>query len=137
MEDNKCVSYTIISEHYCGFEGILHGGIIATLLDEISAFTINFILSKMGVTTEANIRFYKPVKLNTLIRVEGQVTEFKDNLAIVNSSIKSIEGTILAECETTFLLPKISTLAKLVNMDEEVLQKMVDVSTSAIEKMKK
>ena len=133
LEDNKCVSYTIISEHYCGFNGILHGGVIATLLDEISAFTITLFLKRTGVTTEANIKFYKPIKVNTLIRVEGQITDYNNGRAIVNSIIKSIDESVLATCETKFLLPEISSLAKLVNMEEEELQKMVDASITAVE----
>ncbi len=131
------MSYTIVSEHYCGFNGILHGGIIATLLDEISAFTIILFLKKTGVTTEANIKFFKPIKVNTLIRVEGQITEFENSQAIVNSNIRSIYGTILASCETKFLLPEVSLLAKLVDMKEEELQKMVDITINAVENMKK
>lgn len=126
----------MVSEHYCGFEGILHGGIIATLLDEISAFTITLFLKKTGVTTEAKIRFFKPIKVNTLIRVEGQITKFENGRAIVNSSINSLDGIVLATCETTFLLPEISSLAKLVNMNEKELQKLVDASILAVENMK-
>ncbi len=137
MEGNKGVSYTIVSEHYCGFDGILHGGIIATLLDEISAFTIILNLSKMGVTTEATIRFHKPIKINTLIRIEGQIIESQNNRAIVYSSIKSMDGIILAEGKTTFLLGEISTLAKLVDVDEDDLQAMIDVYISAIDNVKK
>jgi len=130
------VSYTLVSEHYCGFHGILHGGIIATLLDEISAFTITLFLKRTGVTTEANIRFFKPIKVNTLIRVEGQIIEFKNGRAIVKSNISAADRTVLAECETKFLLPEISSLAKLVDMDEKELQKLVDASIIAVESMK-
>lgn len=137
LEGNKVISYTIVSEHYCGFDRILHGGIIATLLDEISAFTITLLLARTGVTTEAIIRFHKPIMINTVIRVEGQITEFKNKKAIVTSNIKDIDGVLLAECKTTFLLPEISSLAKLVNMDENKLQEMVNVSISAVENMKK
>ncbi|MFX1236562.1 MAG: PaaI family thioesterase [Promethearchaeota archaeon] len=131
--DKKAVSYTILSEDFCGFDKIAHGGIIATLLDEISAWTVLSNLSSQGVTLNAHIKFHKPVLLGMLIKVEGEIEKFEGKRVIVRSSVQSIDGTIFAEGKTQFVIPGIKTLAQLVGEDESTLKGMFEIFNNSIQ----
>ncbi len=124
--EKKMVSYTILSDDFSGFNTIAHGGIVATLLDEISAWTVLSNLSKQGVTLDAHIKFYKPVFLNTLIKIVGELIDFNGKRATVRSTILNLNDEILAEADTNFQILEIKSLAKLVNEDESKLRAMFD-----------
>lgn len=59
-----------------GYMGIFHGGITATLLDEVM---VKAILAKgvYAVTAELNIRYLAPVKVGDALRVTGTITHTK------------------------------------------------------------
>ena len=45
---------------YCGFDGIPHGGIVATALDEILGWTATVVEGEMAVTAKLEIRYLEP-----------------------------------------------------------------------------
>ncbi|MEW5994598.1 MAG: hotdog fold domain-containing protein [Candidatus Zixiibacteriota bacterium] len=57
-------------EEYAGYKGILHGGIVATLLDEVM---IKALLAEelLVVTAEITVRFKKPVYSGDRLHLEG------------------------------------------------------------------
>ncbi len=133
LSDKGCIkSRCVIPSHFCGFDGLAHGGIIATLLDEIAAWT-NFVhLQRIGVTLEASIHYFKPVPTDTEILIEGNLIQNDEKKSIINSTIHSSEGTLLAEAKSTWLLPSSSTIAKMTGVDESEIQKMIEKMTKPI-----
>ncbi|MFX1380676.1 MAG: PaaI family thioesterase [Promethearchaeota archaeon] len=136
MSNQGCISYTSISENFCGFDGIVHGGIIATLLDEISAWTLVVHLKKLCITQEAKIKYYKPVFVNIAISIEGQIVE-KNNIEVKTISyIKDYKGNILAECESHWIVPTLQILANLTGRDPAIIEGMYNRFMEPIELIK-
>jgi uncharacterized protein (TIGR00369 family) len=54
---------------YQGYTNILHGGIIATLLDEIGAWCVSVKMGTAGVTSEMKTMYLSPVFIN-----KGKIT---------------------------------------------------------------
>ena len=52
------------SDLYQGYSNILHGGIIASLLDEIAAWCVSVKVGTAGVTSEMTIKYLSPVYIN-------------------------------------------------------------------------
>ena len=48
-------------KHFGGYKSVLHGGIQATLLDEIASWTIQVKLKTAGVTANIDLRYKKTV----------------------------------------------------------------------------
>ena len=48
-------------EHHVGFDGVLHGGIQATLHDEIASWFVFAKLGTAGFTSELSVRYLSPV----------------------------------------------------------------------------
>ncbi len=119
-------SYINLHEDYCGFEGITHGGIIVTLLDEIGAWTIFASLKKIAVTQESQIKFLKPVFTNQLLKVEGRIITHNNNLITTLSIIKNEKGIILSESENKWLIVSAETLSKISNIDLEQVTEMIN-----------
>ncbi|MBY9005123.1 MAG: PaaI family thioesterase [Candidatus Lokiarchaeota archaeon] len=119
-------SYINLHKDFCGFEGIAHGGIIATILDEIGAWTIFALLKKIAVTQESNIKFLKPVFTNHMLKVEGRITEEHNSNITTYSIIKDGKDNILAECENKWLLVSAEILAKMSNININRINEMIN-----------
>ncbi|HHT52879.1 MAG: PaaI family thioesterase [Bacteroidales bacterium] len=91
--------------NYEGYPGILHGGVQALLLDEISAWTVYIKAKTSGVTGRMSIRYKKEVTINqSEIRLRGRILEHRRNLCILEAQLFNAEGELCAEAETTFFL---------------------------------
>ncbi|MBN1216821.1 MAG: PaaI family thioesterase [Candidatus Lokiarchaeota archaeon] len=124
-------SYLKLHEIFCGFEGIAHGGIIATILDEIGAWTIFAVLKKVTVTQEIHIKFLKPVYINQLLKAEGRIISEYDSV-ITFSVIKVKNDDILAESENKWLLVSAEVLAKLSNIDPNRVNDMINKALKSL-----
>ena len=115
-----------IPDAYCGFDGMVHGGIISTLMDEAAAYSLFARHGKLGVTREMNTRFLKPVPTGAELRVEGEVLSFAATDAEVAMAIYDAAGNRLAEGKSFWSFPRLSRIAALAGVQEEVLQKFLD-----------
>lgn len=69
------------SENYQGFFHVLHGGIQATLIDEIASWAIFSYAKTAGVTTEMAVKYRKPVYTNRGgIHLRAKVTKAEKRL---------------------------------------------------------
>ncbi len=117
---------TSIPATYCGFDGMVHGGIISALMDEAAAYALFARHGKLGVTRDITIRFLKPVPTGTEIRVVGEIVSFDPPQAEVVMAIYDAEGQRLAEGRTNWSFPRLSRIAALAGVEEEVLQGFLD-----------
>ena len=60
LDGDTLKSSWLPSKNYQGFEDIVHGGIISTLMDEAAAWVIQLRLKTAGVTSELNVKYLKP-----------------------------------------------------------------------------
>lgn len=117
---------TSIPATYCGFDGMVHGGIISALLDEAAAYALFARHGKLGVTRDITVRFLKPVPTGTEIRVVGEIVSFDPPQAEVAMAIYDAEGQRLAEGRTNWSFPRLSRIAALAGVEEGVLQDFLD-----------
>ncbi|MBR4531320.1 PaaI family thioesterase [bacterium] len=96
-DDEKLCAEAEISvpDKFCGWEGIIHGGIISTLLDEIMAYAA-FTHDQKGVTGEISVRFRKPMPSNRKVKVEGCVESQKGRVLCTAGKI-TLDGVLIAE----------------------------------------
>jgi hypothetical protein len=119
-----CFADYVVPDYFCGFSQWTHGGIIASMLDEVAAWSIISHLFKVGITREITTKFLNPVPARTKIRVEGEIISSDEKSAIIESRITSKDGVLLAKAESKWSLPSTSTLAKVAGMDKEMLDRM-------------
>jgi uncharacterized protein (TIGR00369 family) len=120
------VSLCSVPERFCGFDGMAHGGIITTLLDEASAWALMARHGKLGVTREMTVRFLKPVRTGQDLVVQARITAFDGKTATVEGMVKSNDGEILAESSCSWAFPRLSRIAGLAGVEEQRLQAFLD-----------
>jgi len=105
-------------------------------LDEIAAWTLVVHIKKLCVTQEAKIKYFKPVFVNKTIMVEGQIKELNDRSVKTIAYIKNLDGTILAESESSWIVPELQMLAKLTGKDVDAIKEMYNKFMKPIEGFK-
>jgi uncharacterized protein (TIGR00369 family) len=63
------------NDRYQGALGIMHGGLVATLADEIGAWACIVMLGKFGFTTSFNMRFLRPVRIGKEIEARARIVK--------------------------------------------------------------
>ena len=79
-----------------GWRGIVHGGIVSTLLDELIAWACTA-RGFDAVTGELNVRFRQPMRVGGRIRGTGRITREKGKLLIGESRLTDESGAVIAE----------------------------------------
>ena len=70
--DGAVVSFPTVGENFEGHPGYLHGGIIATLLDEAMSKAVRA-LGQSAMTRKMEIDYRRPVPSGVPIRIEGRI----------------------------------------------------------------
>jgi acyl-coenzyme A thioesterase PaaI-like protein len=123
-----------IPPKFSGFQGLGHGGIIAALLDETSAWTVYVNLKSLGVTQSFTLNYIKPVFTNTEIIVEGRIGSNENTHVIVHAHIKNLRDQILVESNSTWSLPGKEALANVLNIKIEEIEDVYKTYFPPIEK---
>lgn len=92
----------VASPTFQGWDGIIHGGIISTLLDEAMAKLVHE-LGFQSVTASLEIRFKKPAPILEPLKIFGTISEMSKRLIRAKAHVAKEDGTILATGVSTFL----------------------------------
>ena len=88
-----------------GFMDILHGGIQATLLDEIASWAVQTQCKTVGVTSSMEISYRRPVMISTgEITLRATIKEAGTRLAIVETELLGNDGRICASATVKYFL---------------------------------
>lgn len=84
----------VIADHYQGWEGVAHGGVVAALLDELSVYA-GMGESRRVVTAELTVRYLKPVPIGKDVFIEATLRERAGRSVMVDARL-SCDGVVLA-----------------------------------------
>ena len=74
VEPRRCWTELTLERRFEGWDGIAHGGILCTILDEVMAWSLVG-EDNWGLTARMNVEFKKPVEIGQPIRAEGWITQ--------------------------------------------------------------
>jgi uncharacterized protein (TIGR00369 family) len=92
-----------LAAEYQGGPGFIHGGIIATVLDEVMG-KVNRFRGVRAVTAELNVEYLKPVKVDEDLIVEGHEVEMSGRNVILAGEIRNQSGQVLARGRGRFVI---------------------------------
>ena len=86
-------------EHFQGYPGVLHGGIVAAILDEISGRALmgNSSTPRFMVTGKLEVKYRKRVPVGEPLRIIGKAGKSKGKIAEGWAGIYNSSGELLAE----------------------------------------
>lgn len=88
-----------------GYHNVLHGGIQATLMDEISSWCVQIKLKTAGVTSRLEIKYKRPVYCNKgKIKLKAKIVETVKNIAKVHVWLYDSEENLCSESVAKFII---------------------------------
>jgi acyl-coenzyme A thioesterase PaaI-like protein len=101
-EHGRAISdYTPCDEHQ-GYPGRVHGGVVATMLDEAMGWAV-YAAQAWGATARLSVRFRRPVPLGEALRVEAWIVRQRHRLIELRAELRDAAGDVLAEADGTFM----------------------------------
>jgi uncharacterized protein (TIGR00369 family) len=100
--DGSVVSFPSVPDTFEGHPGYLHGGIIATLLDEAMSKSVRA-RGLSAMTRHMEVDFQRPVPSCTQLRIEGRVVRSDGRKHWTEAKILSPESSVLAHAKGLFI----------------------------------
>lgn len=105
IEDGEIRIDLKVPKDFEGFEEIVHGGIVATMLDEAMGFTVTRIHQARGaVTANLNLEFKGPVKTDTTVQVRARSVR-EGRRFDCSAELLDTEGRVLAGATSLWIIP--------------------------------
>ena len=122
LDNDVVVGIFVGRQEHCSYPDRMHGGIISAILDETVGRAIEMKTpGTMGVTTNLQVKFRKPVPLGVELRAVGKLVEDKPRYFIGTGEILLPNGDIAATAIATYMKADMSTAFTQGAGDEEFL----------------
>ena len=94
-----------LSDDYTGFASIVHGGILATIFDDVMMWCLLRHRRRLFVTSEMNQQLLRPALAGQPLRAEARIAEGDDDRLVLLASLAALHepGRPLAQGAGTFV----------------------------------
>ncbi len=101
-DQGQVVADFIPGDVHQGYDNIMHGGLVSTLLDEAMAKVL-YLHNIKAVTAEMKTRFKKPVKIGEKVEITGILNDRHGKLLFTEAYLKDKNGQVIARAEAKFI----------------------------------
>ena len=104
-EGEQVICFWRPQEHFEGWVGVLHGGIVSTLVDETAGWVVTRKLQGAGMTSRLNMRFHKAIMSNEVqLTIKAHLVEQRRNIATIEATVENAHGEVCAEGEAIYFV---------------------------------
>ena len=111
--NGKCMVMILhVGGDVCSHPGIIHGGLIATLIDDMFCRCCSAAFpKKVGVTANLNVDYRKPALVQSYIVLKADVAKMEGRKTWMEGRIETLEldggdSPLIAEAKTLFIQPR-------------------------------
>ncbi len=130
--DNMIYADIAVPGYLLGWNGVVHGGILSTILDEVMSWGAIFLTKKFILTKSMTVNYHKPVRVGDMLRVESEIKErLSEREAAMTGRIFNSKGELSVSSTGVMALMDMDYVKKLGIMkdkDVEDFQKIIDAS---------
>ena len=94
---HTATSVVLLDERYQGAPGYVHGGIIATLLDEAMS-KLNRPLGVLAMTRQMDVSYLRPAPIGVAMLLRSRFMKREGRKLFHEAELLSVEGEILSRC---------------------------------------
>ena len=110
--NNRVTTTFEIRPEHQGFPGLVHGGIVSTVLDEVMS-RVSLLENRWAVTAGMNIKFRLPISVGQRVTAIGEKSKVLRGFLETNGVLKLPDGRIAAESVGKFAFLKQETLKEM------------------------
>ena len=111
-EGKSFVAISYLGPDLCGHPGVIHGGLLATMLDEgLARCCFPALPNKVGVTANLSVTYRRPTHAGSFAALRARTVKVEGRKAWVEGHIETLpkdgeEPVVLAEASGLFIEPK-------------------------------
>ena len=106
VEGDECTAEFTPNENHVGFSDTVHGGIIYTALDDVTA-NILYQQGRKAHTARCEIRYRQPARVGETLKIKGWIENERRRLVMLKGEIRrKSDDVLVADCESSFMLEK-------------------------------
>lgn len=102
MDDEQVWTEFTAGQQHQGYPGIVHGGIVATLLDETMG-RASYLRKLWMVTIKMELTYRKPVPLDQPLKVVARISELRGSRMKTSGEIILPDGTVAVQAAGLYL----------------------------------
>lgn len=104
LDGDVCRAEFTPGEAHVGYDGVTHGGILFSLLDDVMANHI-FLRGERCYTAKAEVRYRGPLPVGTRVKLEGRLVRRKGRLVILEGRVlRADNNEVVAEATGSFMM---------------------------------
>ena len=104
MEGEYCRAEFTPPAHLCGFDGITHGGILFSLLDDVMANWL-FLQGERAYTGKCEVRYREPAEIGDALLLESNLIKRRGSTAeMAGRILRAADSTVVAEATARFVI---------------------------------
>jgi len=106
VEGDSVVTTFTPSTGLDGPPGIFHGGLQATLCDEVAGWGLVGLLGRMGFTTSMNVRYMRPVRIDEPVEARAKIASQRGDIVTLKVTL-SQGGKVGCMARVSYALPTV------------------------------
>ncbi|MEW5722173.1 MAG: PaaI family thioesterase [Thermodesulfobacteriota bacterium] len=115
QDENTVTAEVYPPQFWCGWDGLMHGGLQCALLDEVTAWALTGLRDRRYfLTTSLAVKYRRPVRLDQKLRLVGCIVQESERGSEVLGQIQNEAGLVLSEAT-----------AKVLHLDREKFRRLV------------
>ena len=103
VEDGVVKAPLRVQPHHCGYENVVHGGVVAALMDETMGWAASRAVRRMFFTADLKVRYLKPVPGDRELTVCAELVRAGKRLVEARARLVDAEGMEYARSEGRFV----------------------------------
>jgi len=104
LDGDVCRGEFTPGRDHCGYDGITHGGILFSLLDDVMANWL-YLKGLRCFTAKCEIRYRNPLPVGCRVLLAGKSLKRKRNVVVVEGlASRADTAEVIAECQASFFI---------------------------------
>ena len=106
FDGSVCKAEFTPNENHVGWEDTVHGGIIYSALDDVTA-NVLYRQGRKAHTARCEIRYRDAVRVGQVLALRGWIEREKGRLVVLRGEARRVhDGKLVADCEASFMLER-------------------------------
>lgn len=101
-DDGRVVARFTPRDEYQGYPGVLHGGIVSTVLDEVLG-RVCIAQERWMVTARMELRYRRPIPVGESLTAVAEVVESRGRRMVARGELRLPDGSVGAEATAVFV----------------------------------
>ena len=120
-----------VPDYMAGWNGVVHGGILSTMLDEVMAWGAIFLTERFILTKTMTVNYHKPTLMHERLRIETEIGERTgEREVIMKGRIINSGGEVSVSATGTFALFSPESIKKIGVIDAKQVEEFMVIMNS-------